>query len=798
MPALPRLQRYVWRELLGPTVLGIVLYTFVLLMNAFFFIARTAMSTDLGFGWAIQVLLLELPKVLVLTVPMATLLGVLIGLGRLSGDHEWVALQSLGFGPRFLLRSVVLHGLLAATVAFVLYNAVFPRTNYLSRSVKMQAIVGKNLTANLRPRVFLTEIPNLVLYVDEIPARSEGRLEGVWIYQSDPATGYEQMFVARRGDLYPTPDGSGTVELDLFDGSFHGYRSTDPTRYEVATFQAYHLRISPPDYLRALEGPLDRSVNDMTPTQLVAERKRAAAEKDPIIRKYGVASARAELHRRVALPLAATVFALLAIPLGVSGVRTGKSAGFAVSLLVITVYWVLFTMLANQSSEGRISPWIGMWTANAVTLAWAGYAYWRLRKRGTEEGRLGRLLREFLARDWALRRAKPAPAAVAAVAAPQDEAPGERNGSRWIRLMDRYIGSQYLRVFLYAVLSAYLIYAIVELKNLLDDLVNNRQPLSLVLAYFRYFVPGMITFVLPVGCLVGALVTFAVFSRSGELTALKAGGVSARRATLPVLALTLTLCGLYYVVQENIAPTTNRKAQEVKDRIQGRSARTYGFAPGGRWTFGSEGRLYHYSVFDPRTEGFQGLSVLSVDWENARILEHRFAQTAAWDGRAWALSRGWHRTFPAGLRAPAFARYERAMVELDPPQNFAQREYLWTSGGDLPEQMTLQDLGTQIGLLEASGYDTTKLRVAWHAKLAHPVTPLVMVLLGLPFAFRLGRRGSLYSIGIALILVIVYWATLAIFEALGLETVLPPVLAAWAPNALYACAGLYLLLFVRT
>ncbi len=73
-----------------------------------------------------------------------------------------------------------------------------------------------------------------------------------------------------------------------------------------------------------------------------------------------------------------------------------------------------------------------------------------------------------------------------------------------------------------------------------------------------------------------------------------------------------------------------------------------------------------------------------------------------------------------------------------------------------------------------------------------------MVLLGLPFAFRVGRRGSLYGIGVALLLVLVYWATYAIFNALGLESLLDARAAAWAPNALYALLGVYLMLYVRT
>ncbi|HEX5044540.1 MAG TPA: LptF/LptG family permease [Candidatus Polarisedimenticolaceae bacterium] len=804
MILLPRLQRYVWRELLGPTVLGLGLYTFVLLMNSLFLLARTALAQDFGWGWALQALALQLPRTLVLTIPMATLLGVLIGLGRLSGDHEWVALQGAGFGPRFLLRSVVLHGLVASALALGVYNLVFPRTNFAWRGLERQAMLGRNLTASLRPRVFLTDLPNFVLYVDELKAGSKGQMEGVWIYQNDPDTGREQMFVAKSGDLYPSQDRSGKIELDLRDGSFHSYRSTEPDSYELGTFGSYHLAIAPPTYLEGLRLPLEKSNLDRTPVELMAERRRAESQTDPILRHFATESVRSELHQRFALPLASVVFALLGIPLGVARVRSGKGAGFALSLLVITVYWVLFTTLVNQSRFGRVSPWVGVWTANVVMLLWGAWAYWRLRRRGAQEGRLLRALREFATFDWATRRARTssvsesATALVAETPALQAELPA--SGHRWIGLIDRYIGVQYLRILLYSMLSAYVIYAVVELKNLSDDLVKNGQPVGVILSYFKYFAPGMLTFVLPVGCLVGALVAFALLTRTGELTALKAGGLSARRATLPVLVLTVVLCALSYHVQENITPTTNRKAQEVKDRIQGRMARTYGYAPGGRWTFGSEGRLYHYSYFDPRAASFQGLSVLSVDWASARILDHRFAQAATWNGREWDLHRGWYRRFPGAGAAepPEFRRFERESVGLDPPDNFARREYLWSNTGELPEQMTLDDLGQQIRLLERSGYDTTKLRVAWHAKLAHPVTPLVMVMLGLPFAFRLGRRGSLYSIGVALIVVIVYWATLAIFEALGLETVLPPVLAAWAPNVLFGCAGLYLLLFVRT
>ena len=111
---------------------------------------------------------------------------------------------------------------------------------------------------------------------------------------------------------------------------------------------------------------------------------------------------------------------------------------------------------------------------------------------------------------------------------------------------------------------------------------------------------------------------------------------------------------------------------------------------------------------------------------------------------------------------------------------------------------TLQEMADQIEALENRGYDVTKLSVAFHGKIARTFSPLVMVLIGLPFAFKVGRRGSLYGVGVALLLVLVYWAALALFNALGLETLAQPIVAAWAPNILFGLLGVTLLLYVRT
>ena len=113
-------------------------------------------------------------------------------------------------------------------------------------------------------------------------------------------------------------------------------------------------------------------------------------------------------------------------------------------------------------------------------------------------------------------------------------------------------------------------------------------------------------------------------------------------------------------------------------------------------------------------------------------------------------------------------------------------------------QPATQPFKSYIQELSARGYDTSRLRVALAQKLAFPVIPLFMVLFGFPFSFRVGTRGSLFGIGLAIGLTVIYWAVRAVFNALGVAEVLSPPLAAWAPNILFGGLGLYLSLHVRT
>lgn len=806
MPPFSRITRYVLGELLPPTLLGIGLYSFVLMMNYAFFVAKDAVAKDLDPGTVARLLLYFLPNVLILSIPMGTLLGTLVGVGRLSGDHELVALQAAGGAPMRLVRPVLIHGSLATLASAVVYLCLQPAANDRLYTLKSR-IATINVASDLRPRVFCSELPGVVLYVDDIPAGS-GRMRGVLLYQADDGLGSEQLTIAREGELVPSREPNGAISLELRDGIAHSFKTEAPETYRPTRFGVYQPKpFQPLSYLAPKGGRPRKFVQQMPLRELLREIRRIEDEREPLIREIRRRYAWVELHQRIALPLACLLFALLALPLGVGRGRSGRAAGFALSLAVVLVYWVAFTTMRDQSWFGNLPPGIGVWSGNIAVAAWAAIAYVRFRKTGgarTGFGTVSEGLKKLFPPGgrplWGFPRNTPRFAPGAGRTGLSSPAPPGTTSSAILSLLDRYVAAVFSRSLLFALGSAYLIFAIVEVKRLLDSLIEHGRPLSMLLEYLKYFGPGVFGTVLPVSCLFASVVTLTVLGRTGELTAAKAAGMSAHRLAAPIFAMTAALGAALFFVDENVSPFTNRKAQEVRDRIEGRSPRTYGMLPGGRWAFGRGGLLYHYRLYDPATKTFQGLSVYRVDFSRPSILEHRFAESARWDGSGWIVERGWSRTFPEDLSGGGgYERFGTARFEgLDPPDHFARTEKLSLAGDDLSEQTPLADLNRQIAWLEGSGYDTTRLRVAFHSRIARPVTPLVMSLLGIPFALYAGRRGSLYGIGIALALVIAYWAAFAAFTALGAESFLPPVVAAWGANLLFGVVGGTLLLYVRT
>jgi len=337
-----------------------------------------------------------------------------------------------------------------------------------------------------------------------------------------------------------------------------------------------------------------------------------------------------------------------------------------------------------------------------------------------------------------------------------------------------------------------------ELINLLDDLVEHNLPFAMAFTYLKYRTPWIVTQVLPMSCLVATFLAVGIMSRFNEVTALKASGTSIYRIAAPVVVVTIAISAIAYMNQDYLEPYANQRAAQLKDQIRGRSPRSY--EPGERrWVFGAGGRLYNFRNYvpspvpvlaGPGSGEFQGFSAYHLDPESFEIDERIYARSATFvDGR-WVLKDGWSRAFPGGQEL--FETFAERIFEFPEGPNYFVKE--WKT----PAQMNITELQRFVTDLRRRGYDVQELTVDLYDKTALPIVSLTMVILGIPFCFRMGKRGSLYGIGIAVSLVAVFLLVFSTTNALGGIGLLPPFLAAWAPNVLFAGSGVYFLLRTGT
>ena len=157
----------------------------------------------------------------------------------------------------------------------------------------------------------------------------------------------------------------------------------------------------------------------------------------------------------------------------------------------------------------------------------------------------------------------------------------------------------------------------------------------------------------------------------------------------------------------------------------------------------------------------------------------------------WLLEFGWIREFD-GTRVTSSDTFRERNVELAESPEYFKRP---VSEAD---KLNYGALRHQIEELAASGLDVLDLRIDLQGKVAFPLTCFVMAMVGLPFAFSVGKRGALYGVAVGLAIGLVFWGALGLFTQMGRYEILPPVLAAWGPNLLFGAGGAYMFLTART
>lgn len=818
------LDRYIAREVVSHAILGLAVFTFVFFVPQLVRLMELVVRHSEGFGTVLLLLLCTMPSILGFTLPMAVLVGVLIGLGRLSADSEIIALHANGIGLRRLLVPV---GFVAAIAGiFTVLTTCWLSPAALRTGDQLEArILSSQAPLAVQPRVFDERFPHFVLYVQDVEA-SGTRWRGVFLASSGGTAGdfftrppknsiahssiahaikgsaeqsasklaaaaASSITTADQAEILPS---ASQVQLHLGAGSTHEYDPDDPSRYNVTTFGEMDVPVAISS-VSATENNVALRDSER-PTRVLFD------DRGPRWRE-----ARIELQRRLAFPAACLVFAILGVPIGVRPRRGGRAVGLIVTLGLIGGYYFLFVYGLHMAALGRLSPWLGVWGANIVAGGLGLFFLTRI-ENIRKPSRVWTFLESLVSR-----RSRSTAGVGASANGGNASSQYARNGlsltqpAAGIRraigagwsvafpmLVDVYLLQQFF-YYLFVLLAGFvMIFDAFTLFDLLGDISRNHITTLTVVNYFRYLIPSMVYQLAPLATLVATLVTLAILAKNNEVIAFKASGISLYRLVLPLLLAGCLVSGGMFLLDDTYLPYANQRQDALRNRIKGRPAQTY-FEPAHQWIFGEADKIYNYELFDSDRQLFGGLSVFELDPTTFQMRRRVFATRAAWDPtvNAWVLTGGWVRDFDRDGLVKSYQPFTAtSLPELTEPPGYFRREVRQYS------QMNWQQLGTYISSLRQAGFDTARLAVQWHKKFAFPLIAAIVIFLAAPFAFLTGTRGAVGGLAVAFVIGVIYWSSAALFEALGSVGQLPPLLAGWAPDVIFALLGVYFFLRMPT
>src|SRR6201996_6346233 len=751
------LSKAIFREISTSASLGTLLFVFVLFLRTIERLSALLVKTSAPPAVVAKLLMYALPATIPFALPLGVLVGILIGLSRMSADREITAMRASGISSITVARPVLLFATFALVLTALASLWLTPLSLHLE-SMVARNFAAAQLTGNIESRIFDEQFPNTVLYVGNV--QTIGRQivwRQVFIGDGTPPDALKQQGKERgegpriivAEEAIPHADAANNrIILDM-----RNVRSSERDKDGKMITTAAPAQVEALQAQKQEDFQVNKTVQEMDTGPLY---RRVYHRHDLSHEDY--VDAAIELHQRFALPLACVLLALVGIPLGISSQKGGKSAAFVLTVLLAFLYYLGYITLIGFEKPG-----------DRDLAGWAGGLLMRALSR----------LRSF--------RPVPVPAARLSVA--------RRFGLRPL-LIDRYVLNGFL--FYLGVLLAALV-ALIEVFTffeLLGDMIKNDISMSTMLDYLWHLAPSLIYQLTPIGTLVASLICFGILTKYNEVTAFKAGGVSVYRLAAPVLTISFGISALLFGFDPYSIPEANRRQEMLRAEIKKKTVATYLRSGRDRhWIYGEGTRIYNYGFLDPYQAILSKVNVYELDPASYHIVRQISADRARWnpERHTWIFQNGVCHTIdgPSDGYRPFYNAFASFPELTERPSWFIKEEKEY-------KEMNFEELGQYIHEQQASGLDTTALRVQYYKKFAVPLFALIMAILSIPFAFIAGNRGAMTGVGISFGIAIAYWTVGTLFEQVGDLNQLPAIMAAWSPDVIFALFGLYFMARMKT
>ena len=744
-----------------------------LLLSVILFVQQASRYADIFFSVNIpktlvwQLTFALIPNVIAFTAPMAILLGVIIGLSKMQGDSELIAIRASGVGNFQVTLPILFLGFLLSAFAFFINLKGVPIASNIVRGIALQTALYK-LQSPIEPGVFNTEIGGYTIYV-----RTGDKIDGDWrdifIYNEDAKNNQLRLITAKKGKIDSTLKEDREVAELVLENAVSTTLPLDLKN--TATTKAVSENIG---QLRlSIKTKRDDIVKKLTQSQEMPEElglSDLAKLSDSADAKERI-EAKILWQRRILLSVTPIIFALLGTVLVLRFNRGGRGFGIFLALISLIGYY-LVTLLGEQLAR---TGEIGVLSAGILPIGISFAAiFWfslsnRLFRRNFLES-----LRNNISPFFERKRGSTSKSNFYI-----DLTTGIRDFDIILNLL------KYFFLTLAFLIVIYLIFTTFEMWKFAGTAPDG---ISLLIKYLFYLIPFIYLQLAPSAVMIATLATFVIKSRQNEIVTWIAAGQSVYRLLLPCFLLMMTVGIFNWGIQEYVAPKTNQKQDTIRAQIRNKGILT---RKEGKYWVSNENRIYSFEKADKESGSnrkVENLTIYEFSAQNRRLSTIYKTQNAVWQTDNIVLSETEKTVLDEQILET------QKLTELSLPE----KENPFNNLNQKPSYLNSAETKSQ--LLEAeSETESRNLNIALQKKYTTPFLPFIIVLFTAPFALSLNsRQGRVVTIGYAVALWLVFMGITTTFDQVGTSGNLLPNYAVWTPLILFSMLGIYLFSRVKT
>ncbi|MBR4904426.1 MAG: LptF/LptG family permease [Selenomonadaceae bacterium] len=347
------LDRYIFQEVVLAFLFAICAFTAVFIGSGTLFkIARYITDYGASLSSVVKIFVYGLPAIIMWTFPMSMLLATLLTFGRLSSSSEITAMKSCGISFSRIAAPAIFLGMIVTICAILFNEHIVPWANTAYNNVVYYEIQG-NTELKSQDHIIVKEFSGermeRLIYAREYKAQEE-ILEGVTMQvlnEEGKVTHVENATYAEwRNEKWIMHDG---MIYDLSDE-----QRTHTMKFDQ---QILPVNASPRQIVREQKKPEELTMSELKAQIEIMKSQYVNTNK-----------LETELYQRVTVPMASLIFALVGVPLGLQPTRTPSSVGFALSVVIIFLYYAIMTLANAIGRSGAIAPMYAVWIPNVIGL----------------------------------------------------------------------------------------------------------------------------------------------------------------------------------------------------------------------------------------------------------------------------------------------------------------------------------------------------------------------------------------------------------------------------------------------